>query len=104
MIHWPAVIKLSGEDELIFLPDLESLHTNAHLKDIRFKHDDHLYDSHGREFLVDQSNLDDPAPTGRYLSLEESIQLVRLHAAQDGACCIAKLNAHSIADAFALLA
>lgn len=102
-IQWPAIIKLGGEDELIYLPDEVSLLNHAHLQNLRFQRDDYLYDSTGREFVVDEK-LKDPRPSGRYLSLEEIIQLLRRHAAQDGACCVAKLNARSIADAIALLA
>lgn len=104
MIHWPAIIKLSGVDELIFIPTHASLQTHAHLRDIRFHHDDHLYDSAGQEFLINPMKPEEPIPTGRHITLEKAVQLVRLHATQDGACCIAKLNANSIADAIALVA
>lgn len=103
-IQWPAIIKLAGEDELIYLPDEASLLNHPHLQNLRFQRGDYLYDSTGREFVVDELKPKDPRPSGRHLSLEEIIQLLRLHAAQDGSCCVAKLNARSIADAIALLA
>ena len=42
--------------------------------------------------------------SGKVISLEKAIQLIRLHASQDGACCVSKFGANSFKEAFDIIA
>lgn len=105
-LRLPAFIKFHGDDELHFIGSQNAWKEDAQLIQTRFHPDDMLVDANGNQFSL-QRELDDHVrctPIAGSLSLEEVLQLVRRHAAQDGACCVAKLSAGSIAEAIALLA
>jgi len=104
MTHWPAIICFHGDAELAYVPDQTAWDQNPHLHGQNFHPKDSLIDAQGNCFALngsaDKVHLQ---PTGTSLGLDEVLQLVRRHAAQDGACCVAKLSAASIAEAIALV-
>jgi hypothetical protein len=105
MIHWPAVIRYSGNAELGYIDNQSDWENAPHFHSAHYHPEDVLIDSTGQEFVLQdrlQANVL-PTPTGKTLTLEEVIQLVRLHAAQDGACCASKLFATSIAAAISMV-
>lgn len=102
-VQWPAILKLHGADELIYLQDHAAWLSDGHLQAMHLTADDNLIDSAGLCFQVAKNRNERLIATGERLGLSQIIQLVRMHAAQDGACCVAKLHANSIADAIAML-
>ena len=102
---WPAFIKLLGDDELIFLANESSFLEKASLYSKHLQPQDFLADSTGHiyHFLKDEHHKTHLKKTEQTLSLEAILQLVRLHAAQDGACCVSKLSANTIDEAISLL-
>ncbi len=103
MIHWPAIIKLHGDHELIYVPSQFEWDNDPVIRATIFELSDRLYDSHGREFMVHQPFIGELEPTGQTLSLDEAIQLIRFHASQDGACCVSKFAADSHKEAFSII-
>jgi hypothetical protein len=97
------MIKLHGTDELIYLQDHATWLSDGHVQAMHLTADDMLIDSAGLCFQIAKNRNERFMATGECLNLPQVIQLVRMHAAQDGACCVAKLNANSIADAIAML-
>lgn len=101
----PAFIQFHGDDELYFVRSHSALREDTPLRLAQFHPEDRLVDANGNLYTVQRghdSHLDF-ARTAECLSLETVLQLVRRHAAQDGACCVAKLSAGSIAEAIAML-
>lgn len=105
MMLWPAFIQFHGDDELHFIGSQHAWEQDTQLSQAPFHPDDRLVDAEGRLFSLqrDVEGHVSCAPINGRLSLDEVLQLVRRHAAQDGACCVAKLSADSIADAIAML-
>jgi len=104
MIHWPAIIKLHGDHELIYVPSQREWDNDPAIRDTQFQLADRLYDGLGREYLIHQPFIGELEPSGKAISLDQAIQLVRIHASQDGACCVSKFNANSFEDAFNIIA
>jgi len=106
-VQWPAILKLHGTDELIYLQDHAAWLSDSHLQAMHLTAGDILIDSDGlcfkAGFHIAQNRNGGFMATGEHLNLQQVIQLVRMHAAQDGACCVAKLHASSIAEAIAML-
>lgn len=100
-IRWPTVLKLHGADELTYLQDTESWRRDPHLQATQLTAEDCLIDSTGRGFRIGTTGAF--IASGRQFGLAEVLQLVRRHAAQDGACCVAKLDAPSIPEAIAMV-
>ena len=101
----PAFIQFHGDDELHFIGSQTSLLEDSLWMQAQFHPDDRLIDANGNLFSLQRNE------GGRFafirnaeqMSLDAVLQLVRRHAAQDGACCVAKLSAGSIAEAIAML-
>lgn len=105
MIHWPAILCFNGDADLVYIPDQAAWEGAPHLQGQSFHPEDRLIDSSGNSFIL--ARIDGkviPQPTRITIGLDEVLDLVRRHAAQDGACCVAKLSAASIAEAIAMVA
>lgn len=106
-VQWPAVLKLHGADELIYLQNHAAWLSDGHLQTMHLTASDILIDSAGlcfkAGFHITQNRNGGFIATGERLDLQQVIQLVRMHAAQDGTCCVAKLHASSIGDAITML-
>ncbi len=102
-VQWPAILKLHGADELIYLQDHAAWLSGGHLQAMHLTAEDTLIDSAGLCFHIAKNKSERFMATGERLNLPQVTQLVRMHAAQDGACCVAKLHANSIAEAIAML-
>lgn len=98
-VAWPAVIKLYGDHELLWLPDPSAFEDLFSLSHARFQPNDILIDRHGQVFSCVSTTASLNA-TGHVLPLAQVIKLVRLHLEQQGHCCVSKFHAASIAEAF----
>lgn len=104
MIHWPAIIKLHGDHELIFVLSQQEWDNDPEIRATKFQSADRLYDAQGREFMIHQPYLGELEASGLTISIDEAIQLIRLHASQDGACCVSKFGANLFEEAFNIIA
>ena len=102
----PACVRFHGDDELHFIGTQDTWQQDVQLSRGKIHPDDRLIDADGHLYKLER-DTDGHLRCRRVpgsLSLQEVLQLVRRHAAQDGACCVAKLSAASIAEAIAMLA
>ena len=99
-VQWPAVVKLHGEDELIFIVNQSGFELAPQLRAMQFQHQDILIDSVGCVFNISSSYPLSLRLTDSTLSLDDVIALMRLHLASKDICCVSKFYAHTIADAY----
>ena len=101
MITWPAILVHADDPELDYLASSEVLEN--HLFDL--DESDRLIDSNGIVFSVSSGNMGEALlhNTGEIRSLDQVLGLVKAHAAQAEYCCVAKLWAPTIADAYSIV-
>ena len=106
MINWPAIIKHSDDPELTFISNQAEWDSDVDLHNVKYDEADFIVDSTGKIYtLTTTHDLSvQPQETGNSKSLKEILGLAKAHAAQQGSCCVAKLSAPSIKDAFKIIA
>jgi hypothetical protein len=106
MINWPVVIKYDGDDELIYIDSNEDWIRDAESYLYNHKGDDYLIDSRGHIYTLGTINesISLPESTGRQITLDDFIKLVRVHASNSHRCCIEKIYFRNIAEGIRLLA
>ena len=98
-IKWPAVIKYSGDHELVFVLSENVWNADSSLCSSAYQEGDQLIDSSGAIYdLVTNNSLSDAVAVGM-MDLNELTELVRLHASALGNCCISKMVFSSVIDA-----
>jgi len=104
-IIWPAILKCSGDDELIYIASEEKWHDEEGLHLARYHETDVLIDSSGAVFslLSKQGKHINPEFLDKRMSLEDVLELVKAHAAQQASCCVAKLFAPTIHEALTIV-
>jgi protein structure with unknown function len=102
MIHWPAILHMHQQAELIYLAD--QAQSQSYIESQRFiaHAQDRLIDSAGQLYSLSAANGWNA--TAQQLSLAELLNLIREHAAALDICCVAKLAAPTIPQALALVA
>lgn len=99
-VCWPAVIKYDRDAELAFVADQSEWENDVELHRFAHRDGDLLIDSEGKLFSLsvhaDRMTLE---LKPERVSLDDMIALIRAHAVQDGACCVSKFSAGSIAEA-----
>ncbi len=105
MVHWPGIIKHSGDAELTIVSDQVEWDNNADLHSCNYDESDYLIDSSGCVFTLTttEDNFVTPEPEGSSMTLHEILGLIKAHAALKGACCVAKLYAPTITEAFEII-
>jgi len=105
MINWPVIIKHSDDPELIFISSQTEWDNDVDLHCFEYEAADYLVDSHGKIYTLNEKEKSyiNPEPSGGSKSLKEILGLVKEHAAQQGSCCVAKLYAPSIKEAFKIV-
>lgn len=105
MINWPAIIKFSNDAELVYITNQSCWDNDAELQLTQFDESDCLIDSSGAVFNL--TNIPNThiqiIPTGESKTLTEILGLVKEHSALSGSCCIAKLYAPTILDAYKMV-
>jgi len=104
-VHWPAIIRIAGDAELIYVAGESAWH-DPDLHEFEYDENDRLIDASGNLFTLNhrQQGRVLPRPVGSSMALPEVLGLVKAHAAQKGSCCVAKLYAPSIEEAFRIVA
>jgi len=105
LINWPAIIKHSGDDELIYINDQEQWDAEIELHSVEYIVTDCLIDSAGHVFELTnrKDGIVKPKDNADVLELKVILGLVKAHAAQSGSCCVAKLYAPTIGEAFKIV-
>ena len=105
IVKWPAIVQHADDAELYYLCDAHAWNDYAHTYGNDVEEDDRLIDVTGAVFSLQQSEeggLSLTATETNY-DLNAILGLVKAHAAQAGSCCVAKLYAPSIAEAFQIV-
>ena len=105
-MNWPCIIKHSDDAELVYVRDQSEWDNDADLHCFEYDESDCLIDSSGDIYTltISGNKYVKPDARGDSMSLVEVLGLVKAHAAQKGSCCVAKLYAPTISDAFKIVA
>jgi len=105
LINWPAIINHTDDAELVYVSDNEQWDGDADLNSFEYIATDRLIDSSGRIFnMTDrEEGVVKPKATGDIIELKVILGLVKAHAAQSGSCCVAKLYAPTIREAYKIV-
>ena len=106
MINWPAIIKYADDAELIYVADRAVWDCDPDLHLFEYDDSDYLIDSSGNTFSLTTrvNQLIMPEPRDETIALLDILGLIKAHAALKGSCCVAKLYAPTIAEAFKIVA
>lgn len=106
LVNWPGIIKYADDDELIYIADQAQWDGDAELHSSVYDETDCLIDSSGHIYRLTRRINDCVSPdfTGDSMALLDILGLIKGHVAQSGSCCVAKLYAPTINDAFIILA
>jgi hypothetical protein len=98
MISWPCVLKLDGDDELIYLESVGDF--NAECNELLFSDDDYVIDSVGHCYLI-SAILGDFSLTQekRVLLTDDVTNLIRAHEFNKASVCLTKIHFLSVAEA-----
>ena len=95
-IHWPCIIKHANDPELTYLDKEQDL------ADVEPDESDILIDTSGKVYIPKKNEWVTGA-SPETVNLTEVLGLVKAHAAQSGSCCVAKLYAPTISEAFKIV-
>ena len=103
MIRWPSLIKLDGDDELIYVASESDF--QAECSDMILGEDDCLIDSEGKSYSL-KSSLNELSLTKRpeQYSVENVTKLIRNHEFQKAEVCLMKIHFPTIENAIESLA
>ena len=105
MVCWPCLLKLEGDDELIYLAAEPDFITEC--RELIVTDGDYVIDCTGLSFLIKSSLIGiDPAlvKSERLFSREEVTDLIRAHEFSKAQLCLTKIYFLTIADAIKSLA
>ena len=105
MVNWPGILIHSGDAELVYVGDQAEWDNDAELHAFEYDESDCLVDASGKIFslIARENNIVKPSSSGVSMELQEILGLIKAHAAQKGSCCVAKLYAPTIVDAFKMV-
>lgn len=105
MITWPAIVNHADDPELDYIASRALLdrHLEQHL--VEPEANDYLIDSKGIVYSLSRENTGEVLllKTGEIRSLNQVLDLVRAHASRAEYCCVAKLWAPTIEEAYAIV-
>ncbi|MDU0111811.1 DUF4144 domain-containing protein [Psychrosphaera aquimarina] len=102
MISWPCMLKLDGDDELIYLDSLPDF--NSQCNDFIFSDDDYVVDSLGYCYLIELiSGKLGLTKVDKTLSTDEVIQLIRAHEFNKASVCLTKIHFFTVSEAISSL-
>lgn len=105
-VNWPAIIKHADDEELTYVHDQAEWDGDADLHGAAYDEADLLIDATGQLYGLTTRLHRRVIPTARHASMPllDILGLIKSHAAETGSCCVAKLYAPTIQDAFTILA
>ncbi|MEZ8120548.1 DUF4144 domain-containing protein [Vibrio splendidus] len=103
MISWPSLVKLDGDDELIYVASEHEF--RAECSDMILSEEDYLIDSVGDSYsLQSSSNQLSLAKRPERYSTENVTKLIRNHEFQKAEMCLMKIHFLTIEEAIQSLA
>lgn len=104
-MNWPCIIKHSDDADLVYVGDQSEWDNDADLHYFECDESYFLIDASGDIYTLNKpgNKYVEPKASGNSMSLVEILGLVKAHAAQKGSCCVAKLYAPTIIDAFKIV-
>lgn len=105
MINWPAIIKHAEDAELIYVSNQVQWDEDADLHSFEYDEKDYLIDSSGSVFNIfnREEGVVKAIANGDVFELKVILGLIKAHAAQSGSCCVAKLYAPTIREAYKIV-
>ena len=105
MINWPGIIKFNNDPELIYIENQTQWDKDNNFFYNDFNESDYLIDASGNVYsLIHNSNgIISLKLTNKTKTLHEILDIVKNHAAHLNSCCVSKLYASSIKDAYNLV-
>lgn len=103
-VMWPCLLKLDGDDELIYLHSHSDFQTECQA--LIWGQEDFVIDSHGRTFSLQYGSTNQIAllPKDKTLSVEEVTTLIQSHEFSQAQKCIIKIQFSSVQQAVCALA
>ncbi|WP_146490291.1 DUF4144 domain-containing protein [Vibrio sp. T20] len=103
MISWPSLVKLDGDDELIYVASEKEF--QAECSDMILGEDDYLIDSEGDSYsLESRSNQLSLAKRAEQYSVENVTKLIRNHEFEKAEVCLMKIHFLTVEEAIQSLA
>jgi hypothetical protein len=98
MISWPCMLKLDGDDELIYLASI--LDFNLECCELIFSEDDYVIDSIGHCYLIASiSGKPELIIDDKILSTHEASHLIRAHEFNKASLCLIKIHFLTVSEA-----
>ncbi len=98
MIHWPCILKLAGDDELIFIKNHDAF--IADCSDMILQNEDRLIDSQGITFSIENTTSSlTLRPTDVKIDAVQASTLIQEHEFANAQVCIIKMHFTSVAQA-----
>lgn len=105
MVNWPAIFKLEGDNELLFVNSFDEL--NAECESLIFSDGDVLIDSSGQGFSISFTDMTvntvELIKLKRSYSLDEVTQFIQAHEFANANTCLIKIHFSSIGTAISAL-
>ena len=103
MISWPCILKLDGDNELMFFQNEQVFISEC--QDLILDDNDYIVDSTGACYLIDSStNKPVLADTRQKLNVQDVTVLIQEHEFSKAEMCIIKIHFPTIAEAINSLA
>jgi hypothetical protein len=98
MISWPCILKLEGDDELIFLGSEQDF--NSECRELIFSDDDYVIDANGLSYLIESESGElRLITTERILTVDEVTHLIRANEFTKAELCLTKIHFLTVSDA-----
>ncbi|MGJ8694019.1 MAG: DUF4144 family protein [Thalassotalea sp.] len=103
MITWPGILKLDGEDELIYLKNHDGFISECH--DLLFSDDDYVIDSQGHSYLIALISKElQLIKTDKVFTSSQVTNLIQAHEFKKASLCLIKIKFITISAAINSLA
>lgn len=105
MITWPAILQQVDDPELDYFEDQGELENSLAQRMIEIEDGACLVDANGVVYSMQSDNAGKLllADTGERRTLEQVLGLIKAHAAQADYCCVAKMWAPTILEAYSIV-
>lgn len=98
MIFWPCILKLDGDDELVYLGSERDFVSEC--RELILTVDDHVIDSTGLSYLIElKAEKLALVKTERILVVDEVTDLIRANEFKKAELCLTKINFLTVSDA-----
>ncbi|HAS5649766.1 TPA: hypothetical protein I7E51_003523, partial [Vibrio cholerae] len=99
MVNWPCILKLDGDDELVYLGSEADL--NCECVDLIVSPSDRVIDSEGFVYsIVSNDSAVSLIGNSTQISAEEASRLIQRHEFCLAEVCLAKIQFETVAEAF----